>query len=284
MDLVIIKNPLVISLNGGLGNQLFMLFAGMSKAKDENRSFLILLEENKRPFYFNNFMAQFYNKVLNYNNNIQINSESNNYYNEPFHHYQEIPNNCDLIKGYFQSYKYFIHNYDYLEKEFKIKEMKSTYKLGFKAIGLHFRLGDYLQLSHFHRVLSFVYYIKAISYLKTQLENFDEFAFLIFGEKNDNPIIDEFLHQINKNLDKPLYVIKSYERFPNCLDYEELFYMMNCNHLIMANSTFSWFGAFCNDNSNKIIIRPHNNKWFAEQLSNYNLSDLCPNDWIPIDY
>lgn len=283
MDIVVV-NPLVISLNGGLGNQLFMLFAGISKAKDENRNYLIYLEDNKRPYYFNSFMSQFYNKVLNYNS-IQISTDTNNYYTEPFHHYQEIPDNCDLIKGYFQSYKYFEHNYPYLENEFKIKETKTNYKIGFKAIGLHFRLGDYLHLSHHHRVLSFVYYIRAIIYLKSQLSNFNEFTFLIFGEKNDDSLINDFLNQINKNLEKPLYFVKIYERFPNCKDYEELFYMMDCNHLIMANSTFSWFGAYCNDYPDKIIVRPDDSKWFAEEvINNFNLKDLCPNNWISIDY
>jgi len=67
------KKPLVISLNGGLGNQLFILFAGISKAIDENRNYLIYLENNNRVFYFDNFLKHLHDKVINYNNyNINI--------------------------------------------------------------------------------------------------------------------------------------------------------------------------------------------------------------------
>lgn len=276
------KKPLVISINGGLGNQFFMLFAGMSKAKDENRDYLIYLENNKRPYYFDSIMKQFYNKVINYNN-IQVNV--NNIYQELNFHYDPIPDNCDLIKGYYQSYKYFENNYDYLREEFKINELKQLYKFNFKTIGIHFRLGDFVELTHFNLVLSFIYYIKAIKYLKEKLSDFDEYTIIIFGEKANDDMINQFLFHINKNLDKPIYSIKIYEKNPNSKDYEEMFYMSNCEHLIIANSTFSWFGAYFNDNDNNIIIHPSRTKWFAsEVINNYNFKDLFPEKWIEIDY
>lgn len=276
------KKPLIISINGGLGNQLFMLFAGISKAKDENRDYLIYLENNKRQFYFDSIMKQFYNKVINYNN-IQVNVV--NIYQELNFHYNPIPDNYDLIRGYYQSYKYFENNYDYLREEFKLNELKQLYKFNFKTIGIHFRLGDFVELTHFHLVLSFVYYIKAIKYLKENLSDFDEYTIIIFGEKENDEIINQFLFHINKNLDKPIYSIKIYEKYPNSKDYEEMFYMSNCEHLIIANSTFSWFGAYFNDNDNKIIIHPSRTKWFAsEVINNYNFKDLFPEKWIEIDY
>jgi len=276
------KKPLVISLNGGLGNQLFILFAGISKAIDENRNYLIYLENNNRVFYFDNFLKHLHDKVINYNNyNINI----INIYNEPFFHYQEIPNNYDMIKGYFQSSKYFDHNLNELFNIFKINQNKNNYKLNLKSIGIHFRIGDYINLQHYHRILSFIYYVKAINYLKNNLPDFDEYTFIIFGEKNNDTLINDFIKEINFNLNKSINYIKIYDRYNNINDYEEFFYMSNCNHLIIANSTYSWFAAYLNNNNNKIIIHPSKNKWFADEISNIvNLKDLFLNDWIEIDY
>ena len=276
------NNPLVISLNGGLGNQLFMLFAGISKAIDEKRDFLIYLENNKRKFYFNDFLKKLYNKVINYNN---INITINSIYNEPFFHFKEIPNNYDMIRGYFQSYKYFSHNYENILKEIDISSYLNNYKINLKSIAIHFRLGDYLELTHYHRVLSFIYYIKAINYLKNKLSDFDEYVFVIFGEKENDNIINDYIKHINFNLDKPINYIKIYDRYKNNQDFEDFLYMSDCNHIIMANSTYSWFASYLRYDNNKNIIYPSPSKWFADNVhTDYIFDDLFLNDWIKIDF
>ena len=277
-------NPLVISLNGGLGNQLFMLFAGISKAKDENREYLIYLEENKRHYYFNDFLSILYDKVINYNN-IPVKIQS--VYNEPTFYYTEIPNNVELMKGYYQSHKYFANNEKTIIDDLQIRDNQNKYKLNlFKTIALHFRLGDYIELQHYHRVLSFVYYIKAIQYLKETLNDFDEYTFVIFGEKANNDIIDDYIREINFNLDKTINYIKIYERYENIKDYEEFLYMSSCEHFIIANSTFSWFAAYLSNNdNNKIVIHPTSKKWFAEQVMyKYDFKDYFLDNWIEIDF
>jgi len=276
------NNPLVISLNGGLGNQLFMLFAGISKSIDEKRDFLIYLENNKRKFYFNDFLKKLYNKVINYNN---INITINSIYNEPFFHFKEIPNNYDMIRGYFQSYKYFSHNYENILKEIDISSYLNNYKINLKSIAIHFRLGDYLELTHYHRVLSFIYYIKAINYLKNKLSDFDEYVFVIFGEKENDNIINDYIKHINFNLDKPINYIKIYDRYKNNQDFEDFLYMSDCNHIIMANSTYSWFASYLRYDNNKNIIYPSPSKWFADNVhTDYIFDDLFLNDWIKIDF
>jgi len=281
------NKPLVISLNGGLGNQLFMLSAGISKAIDEEREYLIYLENNKRPFYFDTIMKHLYGRVINYNNEIKL--DIVNIYVEPYFHYKEIPNNCDLIKGYFQSPKYFEKNYTKIKEELMLDYYKESYKINLKSIAIHIRLGDFLELEHFHKITSFVYYLKAIKYMQDKLNDFDEYTFVIFGEKANDNIINNFISQINHNLNKSINYIKIYDRYPNNKDdFAELFYMSNCSHIIIGNSTFSWFAAYLLDkdnNNNKIIIHPPKNKWFAELvIDNFNLSDLFPNNWIEIDY
>jgi hypothetical protein len=276
------NNSLVISLNGGLGNQLFMLFTGISKSIDEKRDFLIYLENNKRKFYFNDFLKKLYNKVINYNN---INITINSIYNEPFFHFKEIPNNYDMIRGYFQSYKYFSHNYENILKEIDISSYLNNYKINLKSIAIHFRLGDYLELTHYHRVLSFIYYIKAINYLKNKLSDFDEYVFVIFGEKENDNIINDYIKHINFNLDKPINYIKIYDRYKNNQDFEDFLYMSDCNHIIMANSTYSWFASYLRYDNNKNIIYPSPSKWFADNVhTDYIFDDLFLNDWIKIDF
>ena len=62
-------------------------------------------------------------------------------------------------------------------------------------------------------------------------------------------------------------------------DYEDLWLMSLCEHNIIANSSFSWWGAWLNENKNKKVVSPLN--WFGQQ-SNTNQSDIVPESWIKI--
>jgi hypothetical protein len=63
-------------------------------------------------------------------------------------------------------------------------------------------------------------------------------------------------------------------------DWRQLLLMSCCQHNIIANSSFSWWAAYFNDNSEKIICYPE--QWFGLQLSNHNTSDMCPKSWNKI--
>ena len=60
---------------------------------------------------------------------------------------------------------------------------------------------------------------------------------------------------------------------------EDLWLMSLCKHNIIANSSFSWWGAWLNNNPNKKVIAPK--KWFGDHV-NLNTSDLLPESWIKI--
>ena len=275
-------NTIKLYLQAGLCNQLFMIFATMSYAIDNGFNYVIYSFDNYvldgKKTYWNNLLDNIKYKISNnFDNNILLYEEKN-------FHYEKLPSfNFDfLIKGYFQSYKYFEHNYEQIMQTLKlydkINDVKNKYNHYFKkkTIAVHFRIGDYI---HNDWLLSPVYYDNALSYLETifdinELKN--DYNFLFFGEKNSNHIINDYVNFINKN--RNYNFIKVSDDIP---DYEQLLLMSLCDNFIIANSTFSWFGAYFNSNKDKKVIYP--TQWFgAKAKKETNTIDLCPKDWIEI--
>ena len=60
----------------------------------------------------------------------------------------------------------------------------------------------------------------------------------------------------------------------------DMYLMSSCKHNIIANSSFSWWGAWLNMNPDKKVFYP--SPWFGPHYSHYDTSDLCPNSWIPL--
>jgi len=267
-----------IVLKAGLGNQLFSLFAGISKAIDENKDFTVYpIHNTYRKFFFTNFFKSLVFKI---NPNPQVREEE--MYTEPFYHYNPIPDNMKLIKGYFQSPKYFHHNRNEIIKILKIDNYLNKNKFDFKAIAIHIRLGDYTFSQDNHMVLKPEYYVKAINKLIENLgSEYKDYKFIIFGEKEDNDLIDDYISIFTQTFTNIISFIKFYDIHNNLTNYEELCYMSSCNHFIISNSTYSWFGAYLSNNPTKKIICPKS--WFGVNLINSNnTKDLYLNDWIVI--
>ena len=127
---------LCVIIDGGLGNQLFMIFTCISKAIDENRDFSIfpIYNNSIRSYYFTSILKSLLFKVA-------PNIPSNDIYKEPSFLYQEIPDNLKVIRGYFQSSKYFHHNRNTIINILGFNEFKQRFNLGFKAIAIHLRFG-----------------------------------------------------------------------------------------------------------------------------------------------
>lgn len=200
------------------------------------------------------------------------------FYQEPFFHFD--PNALQIRKdtffvGYWQSEKYFLNYREDLLKQFtlpaplsdKAQKIKDQI-LDSTSVSLHIRRGDYVSDSKtkaVHGVCSLEYYKKGME----RIQNTDPDAtFFIFSD--DLAWAKENLDFINK--------IKFVGLDKNAPDQEEVYLMSQCKHNIIANSSFSWWGAWLNENKGKIIIAPK--QWFQDDAKD--TKDLIPDSWVRI--
>jgi hypothetical protein len=286
---------LSINIIGGLGNQLFQIFTTIDCCMQQRTKFVLpyTLGTPTRPTYWDNFLIdlkQFTTINTEHNINIQDIFKFSPFIEPNFHYNTILLNNTSnqLLQGYFQSYKYFEQHYDDICKLFKLNEQqhinRDHYSEYFKNkcnISMHFRIGDYINKQNYHPVISYKYYENSI---KTIINNMDKSItkrVLVFYEKNDfnqvNTIIKLLLDQS--------FITNTFVEFvfinTDIPDWKQLLLMSNCDHNIIANSTFSWWGAYFNQNPNKAVCYP--DIWFGPELSNNNTRDLCPDTWTKIE-
>lgn len=172
------------------------------------------------------------------------------------------------IEGYFQTYKYI----EKLEKkifQFKTNLTKKEEELlKEEVVSIHIRGGDYLTNKNdnklFGDICTLNYYKNAISYMKTKIKNP---TFLIFT--NDKEYAKQLLN--GENFD-----IVDWNSDDN--SFRDMFLMSKCKHNIIANSSFSWWGAWLNTNKSKVVLSP--TKWFNDNSINQN--NIIPPNWIKI--
>lgn len=289
---------IIIALQGGLGNQMFQYAFASILAKSNSSEVLIDntffdLSDSKEGFTIRNFELDIFNdrfikatekNLAIFNHLSKVNkikkSLGLNYpkvYNEPSFDFQENAFSIKspaYIKGYFQSYKYFIEKEYLIKKIFTFpnsldtvnKELLSRIKKE-NTIALHIRRGDYVNdklTQQFHGNCSVDYYMDSIKYIDSKDKNFTLVFFSddsewVKEQFNDLPYSKVFVDN-NKGKDS----------------WKDMLLMSSCSHNIIANSSFSWWAAWLNRNPQKIVIAPKN--WFA--TSEYDAKDLIPPEWI----
>jgi hypothetical protein len=270
-------------LQGGLGNQLFQLFTTMSYSFQFETSFFFCNQyelTNNRHTYWNNFLSNlqpFLQSLSSIPSLITINEKSFEY-NDITNKIKEQISNSIMLVGYFQSYKYFEKYKNYIFRLIKLQQSKdiiyNKYKQDYSnIISIHFRLGDYKILQEHYVILDENYYNNAISYIL--LTNKPK-KVIYFYEKKDKNDVEIIINKLKTNFSQ----LEFTECNNNLEDYEEMLVMSLCKYNIIANSTFSWWGAYFNQNENKIICYP--SKWFGTKLTFNNINDLFPDDWIEI--
>ena len=280
------------NLMGGLGNQIFQIFATISYAiKSKNRfQFLNLTalgggSTTVRYTLWETFFSTIKLFLISeLPQPIHVIKENGFPYNElPV---REMVNRNVMIYGYFQSYKYFQENYDIIYRILNIDKMKNElldnlnlsspeYLDLENAVSMHFRIGDYKKIQDFHPLATYEYYERSLEYFKSVHPN-KEFNILYFCEDCD---IDDVLSIINKLVNKfPMY---NFTRGLNTLeDWQQMLLMSCCHHNIIANSSFSWWAAYLNSNKDKIVCYP--SVWFGK-VANIDTRDLCLPDWIRVN-
>ena len=175
------------------------------------------------------------------------------------------------LDGYWQSEQYFIEFSDKIRADFTFKLPFSKqnaeiakYIAQVNAVSLHVRRGDYVsnKKNAFISVCSLDYYRAAIEQTKSQV---DKPVFFVFSDDID-------WVKSNLVLDKTTVFVSHNDGSES---FNDMRLMSLCKHHIIANSSFSWWGAWLNANPNKIVIAPK--QWFASKLDD---SDLVPANWL----
>ena len=231
----------------------------------------------KRPMYWDNFLSTlklFTNPIT--LTNVQIVDELLYYSNSSSY----SPSHNIMLTGYFQSNKYFKEYYKTIcrmirldaQKE-KIKELMNCLNFD-NSISMHFRQGDYLLLPDHYKILTCDYYKKSLDYILKERKR-EEQIVLYFCENADLPAVIDIIKQLK---DSYPYVV--FIRAPTDLeDWQQLLMMSCCQHNIIANSTFSWWGAYFNCNPEKIVCSPA--EWFGPKID-IKMEDLLPEEWTTI--
>ena len=280
------------NLKGGLGNQLFQIFATISYGRKYNRTVIFPYSQELRTgtirnTYWHSFLKGLLQFTTYGENMYKKNTELMVYpvLREQGFHYQmltNIANNNVILDGYYQSYKYFENDIDFIYQQISLKELQqqvkdksASYFIGDTNISMHFRIGDYKAIQGCHPVMTYEYYNKALCEIEKccQGKKINVMYFHETVDTNDvNAIIDK-LKQEHSSVE--------FTRIKDELsDWEQVLLMSCCDHNIIANSTFSWWGAFFNTNNNHIVCYP--SLWFGNKLT-HNTNDLFPNDWVKIE-
>lgn len=196
------------------------------------------------------------------------------YYREPGFFFDDDVLNVSgdvILEGYWQSEKYFTHVADRLRNEIRAYGGRASHLTSLReclaadrtAVSLHIRRGDYVSNesnSTFHGVCSLDYYREAVESIQARV---GKPTFYVFTDDPD---------WAKENLWFSHHLVSGSSRFS---PQDELDLMSRCSHHIIANSSFSWWGAWLNPSQEKSVISPK--RWFASDVET---RDLIPDSWI----
>jgi len=257
-----------IIVSGGLGNQMFQYALYLAlKEKGRNvkldtslyshvemhngyeldRCFNVndaLVKYSKVHLFFLRVILKIKPSIFLYEDNLQYN---NGVYTTK----------CRYLSGSWQSEKYFIQIEDIIRKSFIFKDIDKrnlsiTEEIkSYNSVSLHIRRGDYLGNSIYTGVCTEEYYLEAIEKLLSRIKLKNRIHFYIFSD--DKSYANQFIGKLNY----PAHLIDFNKGSDS---FKDMYLMSQCKHNIIANSSFSWWGAWLNNNPDKIVIAPKH--WF----------------------
>lgn len=295
----IFLNMVISNIIGGLGNQMFQFAAGLAISKNRNVLYLLDVSSFRNYQLHQGFEL---NKVFDCNvgiaNSHQIletlgwqnknfvrNLVSQHRFSvfrrkefivEPHFQYwvemENVPKNC-FLQGFWQSEKYFSGIGEQVRRQFSFKlpldnkNRRVAEKISnVNAVSMHVRRGDYAnhaETNATHGLCSMNYYQSAVRYI---VERVEAPHFFVFSD-------DVSWTKKNLKLNFPCEFVDINHGSES---FNDMHLMSLCKHNIIANSSFSWWGAWLNKNPNKIVIAPQ--RWFKD--SAINTKDLIPESWV----
>jgi hypothetical protein len=275
---------------GGLGNQLFIIFTTISCAIQNNTSFSFPKEFGpngssiKRYPYWNTFLQSLASFATSDQKPCAL-------FKEGGFHYHPIPTfgqQNTMLLGYYQSPRYFVSHFETICRMIRYKEtcekIREKYKDKYPIFGdkntisMHFRLGDYKGLQEYHAILSKEYYKRAILHILASVE--ENQTIYYFCEAADNADVTPVIKELELMYGEKARFVKVADSLE---DWEQMILMSFCQHHIIANSTFSWWGAYFSRVFSLDSITCYPKIWFGPNLKHYYLGDLFPKEWICIE-
>ena len=276
----------IVIIKGGLGNQMFS-YAFTLALKHKFKFALVEIDPLdclqvhngfEIPLVFQNFKHRRSNRYYNTIRKIYARYPTKNLFRKvtesgPGHFYLKFTkgvHSFSIYEGYWQTEEYFKNIHKIIKKTFvfnieklnsKTTEILNTIQ-STNSVSLHVRRGDYTYNEELNNMCTLDYYNNATHFMDTK---FDKLTYFVFSD--DKIWIKENFKSLNFTL------VDFNEKIDN---WQDMFLMSKCKHNIIANSTFSWWGAWLNENPDKIVIAP--SKWFKT----FNYDDIIPETWIKI--
>ncbi len=277
--------------SGGLGNQMFqyalyltLIESGKNVKLDSSLYSLVQMHngfeldrcfnihaQQVKPYIWNSIRLRL---ILKFKPQKLLYQEKSNYDKDV------LNTKCAFISGYWQTEKYFRNIENKIREAFVFKNIDSTnLELAKKisnnsSIAVHIRRGDYIQNGAHSKIYSGicteVYYKRAIELIMSRIVTKKKILAYIFSD--DKYFADQFI----KKLDITAEVIDINKGIDS---YKDMYLMSQCDHNIIANSSFSWWGAWLNRNPNKIVIAPE--QWFKSTPTE-NYCNIIPDTWIKL--
>lgn len=167
---------------------------------------------------------------------------------------------------YFKFYEEEIRSDLEFNAEIKNKNKDLANKINsLNSVSLHVRRGDYVSLAsanQFHGLCSLDYYNEAV---KTIADKAGAIELFVFSD-------DQTWCKQNLKFNFPIHFVETNDA------YSDMYLMTQCKHNIIANSSFSWWGAWLNANENKVVVAPK--KWFNEP--SIDTTDVIPIEWLQL--
>ena len=268
---------IISKLIGGLGNQLFQYAVARHIAELHNTSLRIDLSEFAK-YKLHKYSLQHFNIIENFSTykslgSFKVRKEKNFHFDKNF---KEIEDNV-LLAGYWQTEKYFIEIEDILRNEFTVKskltgkDLEISHRIASSnSVSLHIRRSDYVPGTYKNQIfdsLEIDYYLRAINDLSKKESDLKLFIF------SDDP------KWVKDNM-KFMFPVCYVDHNNAEKNYEDLRLMSLCKHNIIANSSFSWWGAWLNKNYDKYVYAPK--QWFNSNVRDLDSKDMIPDSWIKI--